>query len=93
MSRCTKGPTKVGNALAPVGLPVLFTVNFPANQPGNTFCIPANIPNDPQLRGLSVYMTLLSLDATGRYGFIRAFADVVAPKGLAFSDAGRLILL
>ena len=43
----------------PIGLPLLATIVFPIFPPAPV-CAPLTIPDDPQLVGMSLYMTVVT---------------------------------
>jgi len=62
----TPGPTTVGNITVPIGLPIAaaWTLgNFGLAGGGNSFCIPVNVPNNPQLSGFSFHVVNITYNA------------------------------
>jgi hypothetical protein len=62
----TAGPTTVGNETIPIGLPIAaaWTLgNFGLAGAGNSFCIPVNVPNNPQLSGFTFHVVNITYNA------------------------------
>ena len=56
-----KGPTRFGNLVIPIGMPILEVVSLPPFPIANTVCLPFAIPDDAKLVGKSLYFTLATL--------------------------------
>ena len=56
-----KGPTKFGNLVIPIGMPILEVVSLPPFPPSNTVCLPFAIPDDARLVGKNFYFSLATL--------------------------------
>jgi len=53
------GPSMVGPIELPIGLPLALTLKLPPIPMSGTQCFPVEIPDDPQLVGITIYFTVI----------------------------------
>lgn len=51
------GPTQIGPVVVPIGVPLLNALDYGQLPPSGTIVVPINIPNDPNIIGLQLFLT------------------------------------
>jgi hypothetical protein len=72
------GPTMVGPIELPIGLPLALTLKLPPIPLSGTQCFPVQIPDDPQLVGITIYFTVI-------YPLVNRPAGQERPEHLEFT--------